>query len=270
MTVKDQEDLIGDAIRSILVQTFQDWELIIVDDGSSDNSLEVARSFRDSRINTLSTAGIGRSRSLIEAIKNCSSKWVANIDADDVSHPQRFEVCLELLKIYPECSLITSAECLFFDKNLPKWDPVDCEKISYHLIDKSIFIKNPISHSTVLMSRDVVQSVGGYDKSRMSQIDYDLWLRLYLCGHKLVKLPYKLGGKRIHRKQSYENKNRILYLIRSLQLKKQALKKAHLSCYYYIMIYGVFIWGLLPQSTRMLIRRSVSAHCRYNSKINGI
>ncbi len=124
MTVKDQEDLIGDAVKSILSQTLQDWELIIVDDGSSDASLEIAKSFLDSRIKTISTTGIGRAKSLIRAFNACSSNWVANIDADDVSHPQRFEVSLEFLKTHPECALITTAQHSFFNKNLPKWHPI--------------------------------------------------------------------------------------------------------------------------------------------------
>jgi glycosyltransferase involved in cell wall biosynthesis len=107
MSVHNGEKYLREAIESILNQTFTDFKFIIINDGSTDNSLAIIRSYDDKRIRILNNGtNIGLTKSLNKALKQAKGKYIARQDADDVSLPDRFEAQLKYFVQYPEVALL--------------------------------------------------------------------------------------------------------------------------------------------------------------------
>jgi glycosyltransferase involved in cell wall biosynthesis len=120
MAVRNCAPTLGPAIASLLGQTFRDWELLIIDDGSSDTTLAVARSFDDSRIITISAGRVIRDRGyygvpvrLNEAVKLARGKYFARMDGDDIAYPERLEKQVRFLDEHPEIDLLATAVVVF-------------------------------------------------------------------------------------------------------------------------------------------------------------
>ncbi len=117
MSVYNGDKYLREAIESILNQTFTDFEFIIVNDGSTDNSLEIIESYDDERIKTINNKkNIGLTKSLNKALKFAKGKYIARQDADDVSLPNRFEKQVEYLDSHPEVALVGTSVYLI-DEN---------------------------------------------------------------------------------------------------------------------------------------------------------
>lgn len=108
MPVFNQERYVEDAVKSILNQTFRDFEFIIVDDGSTDRTVEILRSFEDSRIRLICASHGGYVSALKQAMAEASGKWLARMDSDDVCLPERLEKQVRFLEEHPECVFLTS------------------------------------------------------------------------------------------------------------------------------------------------------------------
>lgn len=122
------------AINSILNQTFLDWELFVLEDGSTDNSLSIAQSFRDVRIHVISDGQHkGIVKRLNQGIQLCESQYFARMDADDVAHPQRLEKQVEFLKANPNIDLVGTAMRVLDDTG--------------RVLGKRIF---PVSHTQIV------------------------------------------------------------------------------------------------------------------------
>lgn len=117
MPVYNCEKTIHTAIKSILNQTYSNWELIVIDDGSKDKTLEIIKSFQDDRIKII-TDGLNKQlpTRLNQAISLSSGKYFARMDGDDVSYPERLQTQVEYLEAHPEIDLL-STQVLVIDKN---------------------------------------------------------------------------------------------------------------------------------------------------------
>lgn len=108
MPVFNQEAYIAAAVRSILEQTFRDFEFIIVDDGSTDRTVEIIEGFEDQRIRLVRASHEGFLAALKRANREASGKWVARMDSDDLCRPNRLERQIGFLAEHPECSFVTT------------------------------------------------------------------------------------------------------------------------------------------------------------------
>jgi glycosyltransferase involved in cell wall biosynthesis len=182
VAVHNQELSVEAALRSILMQSYTNLELIIVDDCSLDTSKTVLKrlSNEDSRVKLLTNSkNEGLARSLNKALDFSSGNFVARMDADDYSYPHRFETQIKHLLENPDIELIGSNAELVdaTDKvigrtNLP---------ITHEEIVSSLPKINPIVHPSVLARRSFFEKVGGYDPHLRKVQDYDLWSRGSLC-----------------------------------------------------------------------------------------
>src|SRR5699024_1663846 len=122
-TVKNGMNTLPLTIDSIRNQSYQNWELIIVDDGSEDKTDLIIKNYvkEDTRIKPIFTDGIGRGKSLNRAIENSSGELLANIDADDMMHPKRIEKQVEYFKLKPDIFLLCSDFTIIYDNELPTW-----------------------------------------------------------------------------------------------------------------------------------------------------
>lgn len=208
MSVYNAEAFLAAAVDSVLKQTFTDFEFIIIDDASDDESAEILRSFDDPRIRLYrNDVNLGLTVSLNRGLRLARGKYVARLDADDFCKPQRLGVQHEYLEAHPECAVLGSAVDFVDEKNefLRKAE----RPTSFADILASCFFHNPCWHSTVMFRRVSVTDLGGYDESFERGQDYDLWLRMIAAGREIRNLPLALASFRMHEsKVTYTDSDR--------------------------------------------------------------
>lgn len=198
MPVFNGGDPLSAAIDSIRRQTFTDWELLVLDDGSGDGSLEVAgrAAASDHRVMSVALEHSGLAGTLNRGLALASGDLVARMDADDISLEDRFEKQVAFLRQHPDVAVVGGAAELFCDHgDLGERMSPPCEPdaVAAFLEDN-----NPLIHPSVMMRRDVVRAVGGYRLPFPPSEDYDLWLRI-AERHSLANIPdvvlrYRIGG----------------------------------------------------------------------------
>ena len=256
-TVKNGERTIGATIDSILRQSFTDWELVIVDDGSTDSTGSIIQDFaqKDSRVKVITTKGVGRGKALNLAINNSKGRYIANVDADDPSHWDRIKKQLYYFYKHPDLTLLSTGVVFVYDDKEPVWQE-ESKEASLQLVNNMLIYQNPISHSSVMMKREDLISIGMYDEKLSSQLDYDLWVRFAERGYKLGYISTKLASKRIHSRQSFENKKRINYLKSSVSIQKKAIQNLNGGYKAILTMYLRFLYGLMiPQKMRIRLSR---------------
>lgn len=179
MPVYNAEKFLKESIESILIQDFSDFEFIIINDGSTDNSLKIIQAFNDSRIKIISRENKGIVYSLNEAINLSKGEYVARMDADDISLSNRFSRQLQIFKNDSSLAVVGSWAIKINEFN----EKVDF--MSYPPIDKKelrkFFIKhNPFIHPSVMIKKSCLVDVGFYKKSFKHCEDYELWSRLLM------------------------------------------------------------------------------------------
>ena len=207
------------AIRSILNQTFEDFELIIIDDASYDNTIEIIKKFNDDRIMLIQKPeNTGYTNSLNYGLKISKGEYIARMDADDISLPTRLEKQVNLLKNNPEIILCGSWYQILNTKDIIKL-PETHEEIGIAFLEW-----NPMAHSSVMFRRNVIiKNNLHYDTSMEPSEDYDLWVKLYNYGkiHNIpeVLLQYRQHGEQVSVKKNEKQKRNAL-LIRNNLLQK--------------------------------------------------
>ncbi len=199
MPVYNGEKYLRQAIESILSQIFRDFELIIVNDGSTDTTEDIVKSYQDTRIKYFKKENSGVIDSLNEGIAQSSGEYIARMDADDISAPTRFEEQIRFFAEHPNYVLVGSwAVRIDGDGNLlgdMNYPPTTWQSICRYSI-----IHNPFIHSSVMCKKTVFNSAGGYNKSFRHVEDYELWTRVihkYPCAN----LPKRLMHYRVHNNQ---------------------------------------------------------------------
>jgi len=196
MAVRNGGAFLDRSIASISRQTCGDWEMVIVDDASTDGSEKLAAQWaeRDPRMRVLAhSSNKGQTASLNEGLARCRGRWVARQDADDLSHPRRLEAQMAFVHDNPETVLLGTQGVLIDEKDacVGLLDvPTDPAGIAW-----SMPFLNPFLHTSVLFRREVVQANGGYDENYRIAQDYELWTRLGAL-HPTANLPARLVSYR--------------------------------------------------------------------------
>lgn len=198
MPVYNAKRYLAEAIESILSQTFRDFELLIIDDGSNDGSLAMLKRYaaQDSRIRLWSGPNAGYVPRLNEMLALARGDLIARMDADDVSLPERFAYQVEFLRGHPEVDVVgTATQCIDGQGyTLTDWSfPLGHDEMQELALTGSC----PISHPSVMMRRKAVLDVGAYRVDMMPAEDVDLWLRMSERG-RLANLEDILIKYRMH------------------------------------------------------------------------
>jgi glycosyltransferase involved in cell wall biosynthesis len=200
MAVYNGDRFLGEAIESIFGQTFSDFEFVVVDDGSTDGSLELLERFarRDQRLRLVSRDNRGLAASLNQAIGLARGVLIARMDADDVSLPERFERQVAFLDAHPEVAVVGTAAQL-----LGPAGPVQCylrPPTTPTEVLRGLLEDNGPVHASVMFHKRAFDEVGGYREVYPAAQDRDLWLRI-AERHRLANLPQALLLYRLHRDQ---------------------------------------------------------------------
>lgn len=175
MSVYNEENYLQEAVDSILKQTVQDFELIIVDDCSTDRTREILRGYRDPRIRVIwNEENKGLTANLNLAISLAKGQYIARMDGDDLSHPDRFEKELRYLKEHPEMKLISCRTETFGREHLRSDIQGDPEYLRCRMLVRPV-----LAHPGFLVRGEVFRKLGfRYDETFRQAQDYDLAARL--------------------------------------------------------------------------------------------
>ena len=177
MPVYNAERFVKEAIESILAQTYADFECIVINDGSTDGSEEIIKSFSDARIKLISQPNRGVIGALNTGLKAAQGTYIARMDADDVSEPTRLEEQIRFMKAHPTVALCgTWAKTI--DENGKELGAYDYPPATHTAIRLAMVRSNPFIHPSVMFTRKAIEKVGVYKKGYKHAEDYELWTRM--------------------------------------------------------------------------------------------
>ncbi|HPA25820.1 MAG TPA: glycosyltransferase [bacterium] len=194
---KPQKKFLTLAIQSILNQTYKNLELIIVEDKTELTNEQIIKNFSDSRIiYILNEARTDFARQINSGLKVAKGEFVARMDADDISEPNRLEKELNFLLSHPGISFVGSNLTIINEKNDlmgARFYPQNSLAIA-----KKMRLRNSLAHPTVMLRKRDLLDLGSYNQEFDTLADYDLWARGILAGLKYYNLPDKLLRYRLH------------------------------------------------------------------------
>jgi len=206
MSVYNGEDFIALAIDSILAQTFEDFEFIIINDGSTDKTEQIIKSYKDKRIRLFTQKNRGLVYSLNKGVESSVGKFIARQDADDISLPNRFTLELDWLKLNKQNALVSSyfSHIDFMDSKPNGTDIIF--PINDIDIRRLLYSTNPIAHGASMFRKEAIVKAGLYSKNYGPTEDYELWKRVSK-NSTLGIIPEVLYWYRINNEKSISKKN---------------------------------------------------------------
>lgn len=235
------------AINSLKEQTYKDWECIICDDGSTDDSYEKLKELeeRDNRFRIIkNNRNLGLAAALNNCIRHANGIYIARMDDDDISLPNRLEIEVNFLKKNKDYSFVSSNYYLDTGEEL-------IEKVEIEKPDTSDFLwTSPFLHPATMFRKKDLQSVNGYTEGKITSRaeDYDLYMKLYskgLYGYNIQKYLYKyyVGKREIEKKSKYK------FRIYESIVRINGFQRLDISFIkYFPFVIKPLIIGLLPKS----------------------
>ena len=256
MPCRDASATVAEAVSSIRAQTFCEWEMLIVDDGSVDGTREVVLEAADGddRVRLLQTERNGLVAALNVGISEARTRWVVRMDADDISLPSRLERQLGWVAEHQDLSGVgslveTTPQGMLTDgmRHYINWLN---SVVTVDDVDRDLFVESPFAHPSMLLDRAAVLAVGGYRDGFFPE-DYDLWLRMHAAGCRMEKVPevlllWREGPSRISRTDQRYGPDAF-----------RALKAHHIARTFLKGRGLVQIWGAGPDGRRW--RRALAA-----------
>lgn len=177
LSTYNEEKYIAKSIQSILDQTYPYFEFIIVNDGSTDSTLQIVKSFSDPRIVIIDKPNSGLPASLNRGIEAAKYDWIARMDGDDIATPDRFERQVSYIK---EGRAVIGGQFISIDEmGNPISGKVSNKPITYTKCKSALlFGMSPLAHPTVLIKKELLIKYGGYDENFKAAQDLELWSRL--------------------------------------------------------------------------------------------
>lgn len=202
MAVFNGELYLQSAIDSILGQTYENFELVIVNDGSIDKTKEILDSVTDSRVKIIHLKkNAGAANALNMGVENAKGEWIAIHDADDISEANKLKELVKYIKAHPESIGVGSLINCFTENTFVKNTMLENEESYYNMLldDTKVYnerlFKCYLCHGSVLFSKKLFSEIGGYNTKFKICYDYDLWLRMF--DHQIIqKVPKVLYNYR--------------------------------------------------------------------------
>ena len=201
----NHSDYLRKAIHSVICQTFKNWEVVLIDNNSTDNTDEVIKSFKDPRIKHIKINNngiIAKSRNL--GIKISRGDWIAFLDSDDWWTENKLEICLSNLNenvdlIYHDLEVVNKNRNIFFRNKFVKGRLLK-KPILQNLLESGIKIGNAIGNSSVIVRRSILNKIGGISENieLVGSEDYNTWLKVAQITNQFKYIKKKLGFILIH------------------------------------------------------------------------
>lgn len=197
LAVRNEERDLPAALRSLRRQTLRNWELIAVDDGSTDRTAQIlqAAAAENPRIRPFCRPPQGLVAALNFGLAHCSAPYVARMDGDDIAHPQRLALQLAALENAPELTLVASRVRHFprprLQGGMRAYESWQNQLLDHDEIVRNLFVESPFAHPSVMYRKQAVTAAGAYREQGWAE-DYDLWLRLARQGARFSRLPETL------------------------------------------------------------------------------
>ena len=180
LPVYNGESFLAASIESVLAQTFSDFELLILNDGSADNSAIIAQSYSDARIRYFEHSNVGLAKTLNKGAQLACGEFLFRQDQDDISHVERFKSQVAYFDAHPDIALLGTWARIFSENSKPgnfryHRHPTECFALNLCSIFDTAFV-----HSSVAIRRSVFEALGGYscDQKRQPPEDFELWSRV--------------------------------------------------------------------------------------------
>lgn len=257
MGVYNGESTIATCINSIIQQTYLNWEFIICDDCSTDRTMKIIENFqeKDKRIIILhNKQNMKLAASLNNCLKVAKGKYIARMDADDESLPQRLETQIRFLEEHPEYDVV-GCNRIIFDENGDRGI-----RKSVEFPYKEILVKDtPFAHPTIMMKKSVYDVLGGYTVSEatMRAEDLELWFRFYEKGYTGYNLQENLYR---YREGTYDLKKRTMKAaVQTSKVFMDGYRRLGFPWY-------MRIWALKPIVAAAIPRKLLQGY--YKSKLN--
>jgi glycosyltransferase involved in cell wall biosynthesis len=216
------------------------------DDGSTDGTADFLLQKENQDILAVTSLPIGRGRALNLGASRCQTELLAILDADDVASSRWLAAMAGIMESNPDIAVLSCCGVLSKEE-------MDVEMNrdirAYQLSPEMFLYRNPVHHSGTLIRMQVLREIGGYDESRQSLFDYELWVRLLMQGKQIWRVDNGFIFKRIHAGQHFERKKRLHYLLGTYKIRRSVSKN---------LLHGraamipalLFLYGLLPRTLR--------------------
>ncbi len=190
LPVYNAEKYLRDSIASILAQHFDNFELIVLNDGSTDDSEKIISSFHDDRIVYVRHANRGLAATINRGILLARGKYIARQDNDDISVPQRFAEQYNFLESHPDIALL-GCSAVIIDENGKTTGRFHDHPTSEIQLRYALLFNNPFVHSSVMIRKSVFEKSGGYSEDPNLFEDYEMWSRIARVSG-IANLPSRL------------------------------------------------------------------------------
>ena len=252
MGIYNCADTLSDAINSVLMQTFSDWELIMCDDGSTDNTYDVALHYKENYPDQIvllrNNKNMGLNYTLNHCLKYADTDYIARMDGDDISLPERLTAEVDFLDKHPDFAIV-SCPMIYFDEN-GDWGKGNA--IEYP--QKIDFARGtPFCHAPCMVRAEAYRAAGGYstDSRTLRAEDYNLWFRLYALGykgHNLQEPYYKMRDD-----VNAYHRRKFRYALNEAYVRFMGYRMLHLPAWIYLYALRPILVGLLPKPVYMAI-----------------
>lgn len=245
-----------EALDSLYAQTFQDFKIILCDDGSTDDTYAVAKSYADRHDNIVlvrNEKNMGLNHTLNHCLKYADTEYCARMDGDDISLPTRFEKEVKFLDEHPEYAIV-STPMIYFDEN----GEFRRGRGGYEPTIKSFIKARPHCHAPCMVRREAYMKVGGYTESKklLRVEDYHLWMKMYAEGYRGYNLDECLYAMRDDRnavaRRNWTSRRNGTY-VRLL-----ACKTLHLPWYAYFYSFVPILKYFIPSAILTKLHRNKS------------
>ena len=254
MGIYNCEKTLEEAINSILNQTYKNWKMIMCDDASNDKTYEIANKYQvlypEKFVLLKNSKNRGLNYTLNKCLKEVRGEYVARMDADDISLPERFEKQIEILESRKDIDIVSSS-MIHFDENL-EWLGVQMKEYP----QKEDFIYGtPFCHAPSMMRSKAMLEVKGYSVgNKLLRVeDYHLWMKLYMKGFKGMNIQEPLYKMRDD--NSAIKRRKFKYRINESYVKWLIFKNFNLELTKSLYILKPILVGILPRSIYRILRK---------------
>jgi teichuronic acid biosynthesis glycosyltransferase TuaG len=257
-TCFNSKNTIFECIASVKLLGSENYEHLIIDDGSTDDTDDFINNLCDKNIVYIKFPKIGRAKALNIGIRAAKGDYVCILDSDDLLLAKNLTAITDFLltdmNLYESADVVSGnvlVSDIDFKIKISSYDFLPDYYIPRNFL---YYIMNPIPHVGVLIKRKSINLVCGYNEKRRSQLDWDLWHRIILKGMNVYKFSSCVGVKRIHNNQSFENVRHFRYVVSGVYLTFRYAILSKNPCNILIaFVFGFLrmVWAYVPRDFRV-------------------